>query len=258
MQNRYLGDVGDFGKYGLLRALCGSGETQANNPLLRLGVVWYLHPDESHNRDGKHIGYLSDTPKNHAAFRACDPSLYDAMRSLVAGDRRRVSQVRTSGILPQGTAYYERSLIYENGTSTTSRQVLRDQWLGGALETTVEADAVFVDPDNGMSQAVSPLRKHGPKYVHMDDLRAFARRGQSLIIYHHLGRRGSAEEQIRNVADTLHTNLNLHRPPLSLQYRRGTARAYFVIAQEKHESLLEDRLTTFLASPWRAHFELVR
>lgn len=39
MQDRYVGDIGDFGKYGLLRALCAHD--------LSLGVVWYLVPDES-------------------------------------------------------------------------------------------------------------------------------------------------------------------------------------------------------------------
>ena len=42
MQNRYTGDIGDFGKYGLLRALCSPvGEIQR----LQLGVVWYLMKD---------------------------------------------------------------------------------------------------------------------------------------------------------------------------------------------------------------------
>lgn len=38
MQNRYFGDVGDFGKYGLLRRICGvsaADECEA----LSLGVV---------------------------------------------------------------------------------------------------------------------------------------------------------------------------------------------------------------------------
>ena len=43
MQNRYTADLGDFGKYGLLKALCQShGEDEERN--LRLGVVWYLLP----------------------------------------------------------------------------------------------------------------------------------------------------------------------------------------------------------------------
>ena len=37
MQDRYFGDVGDFGKYGLLRALSG---TYPGAAPLRLGIVW--------------------------------------------------------------------------------------------------------------------------------------------------------------------------------------------------------------------------
>ena len=49
MQNRYTGDVGDFGKYGLLRALT-QPEMQEET---KLGVVWYLNPDEAGNQDGQ-------------------------------------------------------------------------------------------------------------------------------------------------------------------------------------------------------------
>lgn len=50
MQNRYAGDIGDFIKFALLRAL---------SPDHNLGVAWYLYPDEGHNSDGKHIDTLS-------------------------------------------------------------------------------------------------------------------------------------------------------------------------------------------------------
>ena len=52
MQNRYTGDIGDFGKLGLLRVLHSAG--------LSIGVNWYLTPDETHNGDGRHIAYYSD------------------------------------------------------------------------------------------------------------------------------------------------------------------------------------------------------
>src|SRR5690348_3816657 len=53
MQDRYVGDVGDFAKYGLLRRLTG----RAGERKVRLGVVWCLFPDEAHNNDGRHISY---------------------------------------------------------------------------------------------------------------------------------------------------------------------------------------------------------
>ena len=258
MQNRYFGDIGDFGKYGLLRGICGVQEASTINYPLRLGVVWYLYPDESHNSDGNHTNYLDNTSANHIAYRKCDPELYEALRRVVVvKNRRYVGQVRENGILLGNTTYYERSLSYTLEASRSSRQAIRKNWFDGALQATANADIVFVDPDNGISETADPLRKNGPKYVFIDDLVRFAERGQSLVIYHHLGRRGTATQQIRHWAKALQLNLKLPRLPWSLWFHRGTARAYFIAAQERHKSILENRLTSFLRTPWRAHFELI-
>lgn len=252
MQNRYVGDIGDFGKYGLLRVLSGLAETSAFRGHLRLGVVWYLFPDELHNSDGKYTGYLDPTPDNYVRYRACDPPLYDALQRLVNGEDRNVAEVQRCGILSGDTVYYEPSLAYSPGMSRPVKQRTRENWLSGALEATAAAEIVFVDPDNGISQS-DPLLKKGPKYVFMDDLRQFARRGQSLVIYHHLGRYGTAEQQIRRWAKDLQLNLNLPSLPWSFWYHRGTARAYFIAVQAHHETLLEGLLESFRKSLWYAH-----
>ena len=64
MQDRYAGDVGDFGKLGMLRRIAATG--------LKVGVNWYLtfKPEEHVNEDGKHIGYIKDR-----AFAECDNAL---------------------------------------------------------------------------------------------------------------------------------------------------------------------------------------
>ena len=66
LQNRNAGDIGDFGKYGLLRSLARGTE-------LSLGVCWYLHPDEDQRNDGGHTQYLQQTRDNRIRFRALDP-----------------------------------------------------------------------------------------------------------------------------------------------------------------------------------------
>ena len=264
MQDRYTGDVGDFGKYGLLRYLTGQREWQLPSQPMRLGVVWYLYPDEFHNADGKYTGYLDDSQANNSGYRACDPNLYDTMRHLVQTGSRNVAAVQRSRILPDDTLYYEPSLSFPTRMPRSERQVARECWFNNALDTTVSADMIFVDPDNslsdppnGINTSIDPLRKTGPKYVFMPDLLAFFERGQSLIVYHHLGRRGTAVEQTTRVAEAIKLSLSLSTLPISLCYRRGSARAYFIVPQKEHEAILDRRVSSLLASPWAAHFDRV-
>src|SRR4051794_23930652 len=105
MQDRYVGDVGDFGKYGLLRSLASNHS---------LGVVWYLTPDEDHTNDGKHTSYLHPTRKNLTDYRDCDPDLYDALSGIIHAEQRCVKGVRERGVLPAGTVFYEDRLTYAN------------------------------------------------------------------------------------------------------------------------------------------------
>ena len=77
MQDRYAGDIGDFMKFGLLRAL-------ADESGLRLGVNWYLTGDESHNADGKHVTYLDPANSFHASLKRRDPDLMARLAGVVA------------------------------------------------------------------------------------------------------------------------------------------------------------------------------
>ena len=199
MQNQYVGDIGDFGKYGLLRHLTGMRGDAAPEDALRLGVVWYLFPDGGNN-DGKFTDYLCNPKPRDSKLRDCDPELYWTLQRLVRECKRNVFSVRMSGILHRDTAYYGRCLSYEPGEPPDSRKRRREDWLKGALEATAKANVVFVDPDNGITETVEPLHKkgpqyavrpwhkRGPKYVFMDDLNRYYMRGQSLVIYHHIAR----------------------------------------------------------------------
>ena len=258
MQNQYVGDIGDFGKYGLLRAISGDP--------LRLGVVWYLFPDENDKGDGRFIHYLSNPTAKERNLIECDPILKDNLHKIVIDEKdRRVVRVqeKESGILPPDTLYHDQCLSYEPGQSGDSRKLRREEWLNSALEATKEADVVFVDPDNGIaSEKVSAWRKNGPKYVFMDDLNRFYCNGKSLVIYQHLTRQCKAPEQINKLAKRLQESLKLPHMPWSLWYHRGTARVYFIVARERHRAVLEKRLASFADSPWCAkplsHFELVK
>ena len=169
---------------------------------------------------------------------------------------RNIASVRRSGILPTDTLYYERPLSYPRQMKRLQRQSLRESWIQGALKATEEADLVFLDPDNGIAGRVLPWRKKGPKYVFMDDLSRFYNRGQSVIIYHHLGRHKSAVNQINHLSTALQTHLSLPGPPIPLRYRRGTSRVYFIVCQDKHRSELQARIAAFFQTPWQNHFDI--
>jgi hypothetical protein len=81
MQNRYVGDIGDYVKLCILRALL---------PAYRLGVAWWLYFDEDHNKDGRHIGYLRDP----AQWRLFDPTLFDALSEIVTSGPREMQRFR--------------------------------------------------------------------------------------------------------------------------------------------------------------------
>lgn len=253
MQDRYVGDVGDFGKYGLLRALSGPFKRETG---LSLGVVWYLVPDKGNDGDGSKIGYLSLPPDRAAFFRDCDPALYDALRELVSDGSRSTQKVRDASVLPTGTAFFAEPLTF---TSTKrngkARRSYRAAWLEGACQATAGCDLVFLDPDNGIGNTIAPHAKQGVKYTYPTEVSAFLDRGQSVVVYHHLGRHGTARDQLERQFG--HFTQRSEWSVFALLYHRGTARAFFVIESSTSKHVLLDRARLMLAGPWSRHFDLI-
>ncbi len=254
MQDRYVGDVGDFGKYGLLKALCGDD--------LPLGVVWYLYPDEEDNGDGGHVQYLKPTTRNRRRFRDCDPTLYDALGEIVRDEERHVASVRKRGVLSGGTVFYEAPLSFRGMSASAigpaakrDRLRHREAWVRGALEAVEGCDVVFVDPDNGLESGTPRHYLKGPKYAYFNELAPYLERNQSLVVYHHLGRNISAENQIRERLVQVNERLGW---ALALRYRRGPARAFFVVPSDAHREVLAERARRLEQDPyWSEHFTLV-
>jgi hypothetical protein len=90
MQNRYVGDIGDYLKLGILRAL---------SPGYHLGVALWLFPDEVHNGDGRQIGYLGRAD----LWRHFDSAVFDALRRIVSSCRRNVDELAAANFLPGAT-----------------------------------------------------------------------------------------------------------------------------------------------------------
>ena len=91
-----MGDIGDLGKYGLLRVLTGYPDAPEGERL-KLGVVWYYNQDvPDAEPDAKMKGSWCD--------------LYRRWRELRYLGKRSVAHVQCSGVLPDNTAYYAREV----------------------------------------------------------------------------------------------------------------------------------------------------
>lgn len=83
MKNQYFGDIGDYGKYGLLRHLAGQG--------LSISVNWYLTPKDTTN-DGSIRGYLS-----RGKIAAMIPSCMTLCERCVLVKRRMYVSLQSEG-----------------------------------------------------------------------------------------------------------------------------------------------------------------
>ena len=247
MQDRYFGDVGDFGKYGLLRALTGA---HSATPPSRLGIVWYLVGDETHNNDGKHVGYLGQ-PR----YRLCDPVLFDGLHS-VALLTRSVGRLASLGVFPSDTVYFDEPIDLGH-VFHSERAHARSDWLVRALAATKESELVFCDPDNGITERSGTIiSPRGGKFVDLDEIAAFYARGQSVVVYHHGDRTAPVPVQAMRRADQLRGATGA-RGLLCLRFRRGTTRLFFVVPSEECSDLLTLRSLEFLRSAWGQHFDML-
>jgi len=254
MQNRYVGDVGDFAKYGLLRALIGTRRYADGGPRLSLGVVWYLVSDED-NTDGGRTEYLETS--NEPRFRNCDQELYDKLKEIVERDQRSVGSVQGAGIFPEATAFYGNLLTFEGlPLKKEARIAGRQEWLNGALSETKNCDLVFFDPDNGLECQIGPSRKKGPKYVFFDELDPFVKRGQTIVVYQHANRRCRIDEQIQRRLEEIKRRLTPISHPLALVFHRWVCRMFFIVPNDKHSEIFQSRTNHFIEGPWSEHFSV--
>lgn len=170
MQDRYAGDIGDYVKLALLRTL---------SPTHKLGVAWYLYPDESHNSDGRHTSYLDQPLK----WRDLDPVLFDALSAVRA--QRSVTGLENTGML-SGGAVFAGEPVTTSHLKAPDRSSARFHWFERLISTLEECDLVFADPDNGLIDDGEHRRREGKfgKQMPLSEAKAFAT-GRQAVIYHH-------------------------------------------------------------------------
>ena len=253
MQDRYAGDLGDYLKFGLLRLLVPADSPASPRP----GVVWYRTLDEVHNADGKHIAYLQPGHRSAVRLRQLDPDLYQRLADMVTSKRRSTAALADAGVLTAGTCFFGDSLDFtglpSGPTGRAARQARRRTWLGRALAATEACQLIFADPDNGIRPAGHREPAHrtkAVKHAYLDELAAFAQRGQSLIVYHHADRSATVDQQARRRLTDLARGVPV-QPVAAVRAARGSNRLFLIgAASAAHSRYLTGRLTALQHGPW--------
>jgi hypothetical protein len=218
MKDQYFGDINDYRKYGLLRALAAGGE-------FPIAVCWMLTPSDG-SSDGRFVEYLSDP----GDFWDLDPPLYDFLQDAVLreGDRR-VAVLEGTDLIP-GARYW--SALTPDGA--LARRRFFDEFTAFASG----ASLVFFDPDNGMEVPSVPFGlRNSNKYLYWSEAQRTYDRGHSLLVYQHfprVERRNYTRSRAASFAD---------RCPGSGVTSLSTSRVvFFLVAQPEHGAALTSAL----------------
>ena len=233
MKNQYFGDIGDYGKYGLLLFLAEHG--------ISVSVNWYLTPNDG-SSDGKFIKYLSDE-----RFRRFSPVLYDELKKYIIQEGRRDILVMNETDLIPNAKYYTVPLPTLDNVPSAERRQLRKEWHENALAFCTGSDLVFLDPDNGIQPKGQLYSSKNNKYVFLEEAADYYNAGQNVVYYCHKGRRTDAQwSEYKGLLRTLIPDVDL----IGLTFHRGTQRSYIFALHSGSAANIKQLLSGFLASEW--------
>ena len=254
MKHQWVADSADFGKHGLLRALCNP-DPPDEYPPLKLGVVWYLTPDDEDRepKDDPHA-YLGLQGDEARAYEDSDPILYNKLKRIHGSGRLDVGRVANSGILPKGTKFYPEPVPEKLGKETRDR---RKDWAEGARRRMEGCDLVFLDPDNGLDPgAGNPDKKPttNAKHVRLDEIQPHIERGQSVVLYQTSAMNGAMIRQVWEKRCLLERELGIR--PFAMIYARHKDGwvVFLVIPQPQHRERLVTRARGMINGGWDQHF----
>ena len=190
MQNRYVGDVGDYVKLAILRQLARGKH---------LGVAWWLLSDENHNDDGGHREYLERTEE----WKRFDPDVFEMLLAINRENRREVLALQNSLLFPHTVFAGDR--VPCEVLPFAQRPAVRRQWLLNIKDKFKGCDLIFLDPDNGVApEGLKPTLRRSGKSAFIEELIELKRSGQAMVVYHHQSRfKGGHGTELRYLAGRL-------------------------------------------------------
>jgi hypothetical protein len=222
VKNQYFGDINDYRKYGLLRALCADE--------LSLAVCWMLTADDG-SADGRRLEYL-DEPNR---YRPSDPTLFDFLHRTVRRDGvRDARRIESSGLL--GDAVFHSRLLTDNRDQ-------RREYFQTAMQCASGRDLLFFDPDMGLEvKSVKYGRQKSSMYLYWHELAAAREAGHSVLVYQHR-RREKLPAMLASLSDGISQHCGGARAiPIETKYV-----PFILIPQDEHLPALQAGVQRFRA-----------
>ncbi len=243
MQDRYVADVGDFGKFHLFRYLFNHRESPLDGKAL--AQIWFMHEGEGEeNNDGKHIDYFE-------RMNGTDEYLEHSLMDIIMRDKREVTELEELKLLKNAKFYYEKV-----PGSLEDRYL----WLNTALTFSNKSQIVAVAPDNGMALKCNRVEKrfelltlsqhysqkvYPHKYIFADEVSYFYRLPylEICIVYQHLSRCFSHNEQIHSLLRDLEKE---YHHVIAIKHKPYSPRVFFFLCKsEVIKESVEMRLKRF-------------
>ncbi len=209
MKDQYVCDIGDYGKYSLLRHFIESG--------VKVGVNWYLTDNDGTN-DGKFKKYLENDD-----MKEYDPVIFGALKKIFRKEGNCVKEIEEN-VLPD-------ALFYSACLSKSSSKNERKSWFEESISELSDVELIFMDPDNGLLvNSRTPSRKR-EKYILPCEVEQYFTSGHNVVYYCHKGRR--TEDQWKAYKSFMSERLP-DAKTIVLTYHKGTQRSYIFLVHDKY------------------------
>lgn len=234
MQDRYAGDIGDYGKIGLLGAIQRSG--------LSIGVNWYkTQPTQQEYRSDGTFRQNDGKYRIPPELAVCDLELADTLNNISQKEKRAIKDVENANLIPN-------AIYYDDNVTVETRAI----WHDNALNTLASPDLVFLDPDNGLLvKSVGKRSVKSVKYAFYEEVSDYIRRGQSVMIYNHRSRKkpeiyfGEIYRNFQSIDEIRNKTIKI------ITFPRYSVRDYFIIcANSSHSFKIQDALNILVQSAW--------
>jgi hypothetical protein len=262
MNDRFVGDIGDFGKYGLLRWFCLPHANQTSP--LSLSINWYYTKAVSDRPIRAMFQYL----QSHS-YKSLDPALFTALKSLrfsggKFNENVTLTDLRQCTIFPPNTRHYDREVpeimrnLARSHIERCKYDTARCKWHVDGISELGGSSVVFLDPDDGTPRSCRYAERH--LKVLRSELFDYAAKFSVVICYQSFNYRNSLEQlrkYVQRLKDDFDDSPSIHLSALSFRSSFDASkptRIYYIVYKDKH---ISEELQRLNDSGWSRLFALL-